>query len=152
MLLIDLVEGVFYIMMKLKKLCAGTLLTLAICTMTACGNNDNKNTKNDVTNTPTAAVENNTTDNVGGNGTAAGENNGANVDNMENDNANGDNIIEDVGEAGKDVIDGVENAADDLIDGTTDNNNNNDATDNNNTAAETTVNPTITNGATKTAR
>ena len=141
-------------MMKLKKLCAGTLLVVTMLSVTACGNkNMGKNETRDNTTktvTPTTMVEEKrATDNngvngtVGGNGTAAGETEGAGIDH----NGKADNIIDDIGDAGKDVIDGVENATDELINGATDDRNtSHDANmDKNTTDKKTNNNNTTTN-------
>lgn len=145
-------------MRKWRTLLAGLVLTFAVSAMAACGTNNDKvndttngtGTESTVNGTGTTNGANGTTNGTangtngttnGTNGTANGtvnDTNGTLNDNgaMDNNgaadnNGNGnvvDDVVDGVGEAGKDVINGVENGVDDL---TGNDNNNNGTTDNN---------------------
>ena len=123
-------------MRKWRTLLAGLVLTFAVSAMAACGtNNDNVNdttngtgTESTVDGTGTNGTTNGTVNDTNGtlNDNGAMDNNGA-ADNNGNGNVV-DDVVDGVGEAGKDVINGVENGVDDL---TGNDNNNNGTTDNN---------------------
>lgn len=141
-------------MRKWRTLLAGLVLTFAVSAMAACGTNNDKvndttngtGTESTVDGTGTNGTTNGTTNSTNGttngtNGTTNGtvnDTNGTLNDNgaMDNNgaadnNGNGnvvDDVVDGVGEAGKDVINGVENGVDDL---TGNDNNNNGTTDNN---------------------
>ena len=141
-------------MRKWRTLLAGLVLTFAVSAMAACGTNNDKvydttngtGTESTVAGNDTIETTNGTTNGTNGtpngtNGTTNGtvndtngtlndngamDNNGA-ADNKRNGNVV-DDVVDGVGEAGKDVINGVENGVDDL---TGNDNNNNGTTDNN---------------------
>ena len=109
-------------MRKWRTLLAGLVLTFAVSAMAACGtNNDNVNdttngtgTESTVDGTGTNGTTNGTVNDTNGtlNDNGAMDNNGA-ADNNGNGNVV-DDVVDGVGEAGKDVINGVENGVDDL--------------------------------------
>ena len=123
-------------MRKWRTLLAGLVLTFAVSAMAACGTNNDKvndttngtGTESTVNGTGTNGTTNGTVNDTNGtlNDNGAMDNNGA-ADNNGNGNVV-DDVVDGVGEAGKDVINGVENGVDDL---TGNDNNSNGTTDNN---------------------